>query len=332
MSEQAMQRVEASKPREITRPQMQATTPRRRQYRRGVGRATPYVLLAPALVLFAALFITPLVYAVYLSLHGSRVASSNTGFGVARSVFVGLANYTSALRNRELYAGFERLGIYALMVIPITQGLALLFALLLDSARSRMQKFTRLAIFVPYAVPGVTAGIMWGFLYLPETSPANYLLSHLGVQHLNLLSSHWIYPALANIVIWESLGFNMIVLYTGLRAAPQEIYEAAVMDGCGEIQLALKVKVPLLRQSLALTVLFSLIATLQTYSEPTTVSAMTTTVSSTFFPLMTVYRYGFSTSQPNEAAAMAILIATATMVVSFLVLRVVQSRTARQDS
>lgn len=316
----------------MSRPQVQAATPGRRQRRRGVSRTTPYVLLAPALFLFAALFIAPLGYAVYLSLQGSRVANSITGFGVARTVFVGLANYTSALRNGQLYAGFERLGIYALMVIPITQGLALLFALLLDSARSRMRKFTRLAIFVPYAVPGVTAGIMWGFLYLPQTSPVNYLLGYLGVHNLNLLSSHWIYAALANVVIWESLGFNMVVLYTGLRAAPQEIYEAAVMDGCGEVRLALRVKVPLLRQTIALTMLFSLIATLQTYSEPTTLSAMTTTISSTFFPLMTVYRYGFTTGQPNEAAAMAILIAAATMIASFAALRAVRSRTAGREA
>ena len=102
------------------------------------------------------------------------------GFGRREEVFVGLENYRSALTDPELYDGLQRLGIYALLVVPAMLGLALLFALLLDLPGVRAAGFSRIAIFLPYAVPGVVATLLWGFLYLPEVSPLHHVVEALG--------------------------------------------------------------------------------------------------------------------------------------------------------
>jgi multiple sugar transport system permease protein len=295
-------------------------------------RPTPYVLLAPAVLLFVLFFAIPLGYAVYLSLFAQRASSDPSGFGVAHNAFVWLANYADVFRDSELLASFERLGLYALITIPFTMGFALVFALLLDSARIKFERFSRMAIFMPYAVPGAIAGIMWGFLYLPTTSPVNTVLSHLGVDNVNLLGKHAVFGALANTAVWGVLGFNMIIIYTGLRAISSEIYDSARVDGCSEIRLALRIKIPMIVPSLVLTGLFALIGTLQTYTEPTVIAPLTTSISSTFFPLMNVYRDAFTTNQTNLSAAMSIVIAAGTLILSMILLRLVSSRAFAQEA
>ncbi|WP_433887552.1 carbohydrate ABC transporter permease [Streptomyces sp. CA-111067] len=302
-----------------TEPAPAGSRPRRPRSR--ADTAAPYVLLVPAAALFVCFFLIPLGYAVYLSLRGPRVTPSANGFGMIHTRFVGLLNYSRAFQDHIWLASFQRLLIYAVITIPLTLGGALLFALLLDAARARLVRFTRLCLLLPYAVPGVIAGIMWGFLYLPDTSPATSAASGIGWHHLNLLSPTMLYSSLANIAVWGALGFNMIILFTGLRATPAEVYDSARIDGCGEIRLAWRIKIPLIAPSLTLAGLFSLIGTLQAYSEPTVLAPLTTSISSTYFPMMNVQRDAFATNQPNLASAMAMIIALGTMIVSAVVLR-----------
>jgi multiple sugar transport system permease protein len=306
----------------------QADLPQKARRPRGGGvrqRNVPYLFILPAAVLFTAFFLIPIGYAIYLSFLGSKVTGGG-GYGTKQEVFVGLENYLGVFADPELLAGLGRLLQYGVITIPITLGGALLFALLMDAPRARFVGATRTAIFIPYAVPGIIASIMWGFLYLPSTSPLNYILKFFGLDPINLLSSSWVIPALANISVWGGLGFNMIILYTALRSLPQEVYDAARIDGCSEWQLALKIKIPLIAPSLVLTSLFSLIGTLQVYSEPTTLRPLTSAITSTFFPLMKVYRDAFTNDQPYPAAAMAVVITIGTLVVSMILLRAVQGK------
>ncbi|MCW8221311.1 carbohydrate ABC transporter permease, partial [Streptomyces griseolus] len=152
------------------------------------------------------------------------------GKGARDEIWAGLANYTDALSDSELLHGTLRILGYGLIVVPVMLGLALLFALLLDTDRLRLRGFSRLAIFLPYAIPGVVAALMWGFLYLPDVSPFHFLLDKAGLPRPDLLDGGPLYLALANIAVWGGTGFNMIVIYTSLRAIPAEIFEAARLD------------------------------------------------------------------------------------------------------
>ncbi|MFD0598341.1 carbohydrate ABC transporter permease [Catellatospora coxensis] len=213
---------------------------------------------------------------------------------------------------------------YATMVLALMLGLALLFALLLDSARVRLARFSRIAIFLPYAVPGVVATLLWGFLYLPSLSPIHATLRAFGVEGVDLLSPSTVMFSMVNVAIWGGTGFNMLVLYTQLRAIPRDYYEAARIDGAGELAIALRVKVPILAPALVLTTVFSIIATIQVFTEPMTLRPISNAVSSTWSPLMKVYRDAFVTGDLYSAAATSLVIAAISVVPSLLFMRLVR--------
>ncbi|GAA2075916.1 carbohydrate ABC transporter permease [Microbacterium hatanonis] len=288
-------------------------------------RVAPWMFLAPALILFVMFLIVPIGYAIYLSVMQLR--SSGGAFGIRRQTFVGLDNYIATLTDPELLASLGRLGIFAIISVPLTLGLALMFALLLDLPRVRFQRFSRLAIFLPYAVPGVIGALLWGFLYLPRTSPVSYALAAVGLPSIDFLNGSWLYLSLSNIAVWAGVGFNMIVMYTALRSIPAELYEAAKIDGANEWQIAWRIKVPLLTPALILTFLFSIIATLQAYSEPTTLRAMSNSISFNFFPLMKIYRDAFNLDNTSGAAAASVILALGTLIISLGLLRLLQRRT-----
>ncbi|MDT0344837.1 carbohydrate ABC transporter permease [Streptomyces litchfieldiae] len=298
----------------------------------GARRRAPFAFLAPAVILFALFFALPIGYAVYLSLRTIEVQGLGLGSGARQEVWAGLSNYTDALGDSELLAGAARVGVYGLIVVPLMLGLALLFALLLDADRVRGRRFSRLVIFLPYAVPGVIAALLWGFLYLPSVSPLHHVLNSLGLPEPDLLGGNALFIALSNIAVWGGTGFNMIVIYTALRALPAEVHEAAKLDGCSQLQIALRVKIPMVAPSLVLTFFFSIIATLQVFSEPTTLRPLTNSVSSTWSPLMKVYRDAFDGGDIHSAAATAVIIAVVTLLLSFGFLRAVGSRNRQETA
>src|SRR5699024_7043374 len=132
-------------------------------------------------------------------------------------------------------------------------GLALLFPLLLDSGRARWRRLGRTAIRLPYAAAAVVPSPLSGFPYLPATSPAHCLAEAAGGSLPDVRSPQRGLLAIANIGIWGGTGFNMVVLYTSLRSVPRELYEAATLDGCSELQTAVRVKVPMILPSLIMT-------------------------------------------------------------------------------
>ncbi|WP_086664559.1 carbohydrate ABC transporter permease [Lentzea kentuckyensis] len=292
------------------------------------ARLAPYGFLTPAIILFGLFFALPIGYAVYLSLHSLQVRGLGLGRNARAEVWVGLDNYTAALTDPELLAGAGRVLRYGAMLVPAMLGLALLFALLLDLPRTRFRAFSRLAIFLPYAVPGIIATLLWGFLYLPSVSPGYFLLDAAGWSGPDLLQGDGLFLALTNIAVWGGTGFNMIVIYTALRAIPPDLYESARLDGCSEAQIAWRIKIPLVRPSLVLTFFFSTIATLQVFAEPMTLRPLTNSLPSTWSPYMKVYRDAFVQGGLYSAAATAVVIALVTLLLSFGFLKLVNRRAA----
>lgn len=292
-------------------------------------RIAPWLFVAPAVVLALGLLAAPLAYTLWLSFQGRKISGS--GLGVAQEVFVGFENYARTLSSGDLFAGFGRMLLYAGISVPITMALALVFALLLDNASTRLGRFSRIAIFVPYAVPGVIAALMWGFLYLPGVSPILAIFKALGLDQPDLMGQGSIFFAIANISIWGSVGFNMVILYTSLRGLPQELHDSARLDGCSEIQLALRIKLPLIVPGVILTGLFTVIGALQVFSEPNTVMTLTNSIGSDWVPMMLVYRDAFVTNDLYGASATAIVITAITLLASLGLLKLLQRRAFGED-
>jgi multiple sugar transport system permease protein len=285
-------------------------------------RVAPYVFVAPAVVLFALVLLIPIGYTLYLSFQKSQVSGLGLGAGARRQVFAGLSNYSAGLTDPVFLSSLLRVVIYSLILVPVMLCLALLFALLLDAQRVRFQRFSRLAIFLPYSVPIVIASLLWGFMYLPTVSPFPVILAKVGLSMPNLFTTHVALLSVANIGVWGGTGFNMIVLYTALRVVPRELYEAARIDGASQVQVSLRIKIPLIAPALVLTGVFSMIATLQVFNEPQVLYPLTNTISPDWMPLMRIYDLAFNENNSYSAAALSVVIAAVMFALSYGLLRV----------
>jgi multiple sugar transport system permease protein len=271
------------------------------------------LFVAPFLVLFLVLFLAPLCYAAYLSLFQSRLIGGTT--------FVGLDNYLTAVKDPLLIRGVARVATFFLVQVPVMLVLALLFALALDSGLLRFARVVRLGIFVPYAVPSVVATLMWGYLYGPDYGPFAQLSRALHLPAPGFLSGGWMLGSLANIVTWEFVGYNMILLYAALRAIPHELYEAAAVDGAGAWRVAWSIKLPALRPALLLALVFSVIGSFQLFNEPNLLQRLAPDViDSAYTANLYAYSLAFTSQQLNYAAAVSFLLGLVIVIVSYAVL------------
>ncbi|WP_426300824.1 carbohydrate ABC transporter permease [Arthrobacter sp. R-11] len=272
----------------------------------GTGGRTAALFLFPFFAVFAVAMIAPVVYSLVLSFYAQQ--KSGLGFGGAKTSFVGLENYVQVFQSETFTGGLGRLALYCLIYIPCMVGGAVVFALLLDATVARARKLFQLLVFLPHAVPGVIAALIWAYLYTPGVSPLVQALQSGGIQ-LNFLDAHLVLPSIVNIAVWEWTGYNVIILFTALQAVPREILEAARVDGAGEIRAALSIKFPLILPALSVIILFTVIGTLQLFTEPSIISKATASVTSTWVPNLWAYDAAFNRHNLNQAAAASIIIA-----------------------
>jgi multiple sugar transport system permease protein len=293
--------VDSSRP-----PRRRSTSSQRRQW----GAA--YVLVLPFFVIFVAMLVVPLLYAGYLSFFKTRLVG-----GVS---FAGFENYTRALTDPSFLGGVGRMALFLVTQVPFMLVLALFFALALDSGMMRLAKFTRMAIYVPYAVPGVVATLMWGYLYGPDFGPFAQVADWFGAPPPAFFSQTGMLFSIMNIVNWEFIGYNMIILYAALRSIPSELYEAARVDGASEARIAWSIKIPAIRPALLLTIIFSVIGTFQLFNEPKLMSALAPTVIGTdWSPNLYAYNLAFVNQDTNYAAAVAFILGAVIAILSYVV-------------
>jgi multiple sugar transport system permease protein len=302
---------------------------RPRKKRRASGTLTwaSGSLLLPFAVLFVLFFLLPIAYAIVQSFLRSE--SGGLGLGVPTTKFVGFANYIQAITDPEFGAGLGRIALFAIINIPITICMALLFALLLDVSSMPFKGFFRIVYFLPYAIPGIVGGILWAFLYSPSLSPYSQILGAVGGGQINFLSPQVVLFSIANIVIWEFAGYNMLILTASLNALPTDQFEAARIDGCGRVREAFLIKIPQIAPAIIMTVLFAIIGTLQLFNEPLILSLITKSVTTTYTPNLMAYTEAFSNNNTYLAAAISIILAVITAICSFIFLTVVNRRAAR---
>ncbi len=285
------------------------------------NRSVPYVMLAPFVLLFFGFFLYPFFYAFYLSLFASRMGHSH---------FVGLSNYVLALKDGSFWHSIETVAKYGILQLFTMLLLALILALLLDSPIVKGKATFRLLYFLPYAVPAVIAALMWGFLYAPQLDP---LLNVLAIfnhgKPVDVLSPGNLLYSIVNIVVWEWTGYNMTLYFAGLTSLPLEIYDAAKIDGCTEIQTALRIKLPLLRPIIIFTWILSIIGAFQLFNEPFILSSITT-VPSDYTPNMYIYNMAFAYNNFNYSATLSFFLAFVTLVASLVFLYFTSGEQRRQ--
>ncbi len=284
------------------------------------NKLTPYLFLAPFMLAFGLFFILPVVYSVYLSFQKTvrQLDSPPT------DVFAGFENYLRVFSDGDFLRSFANILIFGLIQVPIMLIFATIFALVIDETTGALSKIFRTAIYIPYTIPGVIAGLLWGFLYSKNLSPLNYTLINAGRDPVNFIDSNLVMFAIGNIVTWTWTGYNAITLYANLQSVPRELYEAATVDGATGWNVIRYIKLPLLRPALMLTLIFSVIGTAQIFSEPFVLRGIGF-IPVNITPNTYIYQVASQDANYSYAAALAVVLALVTFSCSAVFLRYVNS-------
>lgn len=306
-------------------PPAAAAAPREKSRRRRGMRTTTRQwaglgFVAPFLVVFALTFLAPVAYSIYLSLFRNKLVGGNS--------FVGIDNYLQAFTDPKFLEGALRVSLFLAVQVPIMLALALVAALAIDSRRLAGSSLFRIGLFLPYAVPGVVAVLMWGFMYSERMGLAGNINDFLGFDLVTPFTQQWILVAIGNIVTWEFVGYNMLIFYSALRSIPGDIYEAAALDGAGQFRIMWSIKLPALRGAIVIATIFSIIGSFQLFNEPNILRPLAQSIITTYFtPNMYAYNLSFFGQQVNYAATVAIVMGVVTAVIAY----VVQLRGNRQE-
>ncbi|MEU1299703.1 carbohydrate ABC transporter permease [Streptomyces shenzhenensis] len=275
-------------------------------------------LMTPFFALLVTVFLIPVGTAVYLSFFSAD--EPGLGFGPERTVFVGLRGYLAVLTDPTFLGGLATVALYCLVYIPVMVAGALALALLLDSGVVRLRAWAQLGLFLPHAVPGIIAALIWLYLYTPGISPVIELFARADIT-IDFLGLHTVIPSIVNIALWSNLGYNMVIFYAALQAVPREVLEASVVDGAGPVRTALQVKTPLIRASIVMVAMFTLIWALQLFTEPVLLSQSSPMINSRFSPSMYIYDAAFTRNNYGLAAAASVILLLCTIALSYAVTR-----------
>lgn len=263
------------------------------------------------MLLFIFFFLLPLGYALWTSLFADRL--------VGGVVFVGAQNYLTVFKDANFWSGLRNVLLLLVVQVPIMLGLALILALLLDSRILRLKTLFRLGFFLPYAIPSVIGALLWGYLYSSHFGPFVQIAGWFHTSAPGFLTDNGILASIGNMVTWEFTGYNMIVMYAALQAVPAELYDAALVDGASGWDIARYVKIPLIAPAIVVTIVFSIIGTLQLFNEPQILFVSAPNIILDHFtPNLYAYNLAFTDQQYNYSAAVSFTLGAIVFAFSYI--------------
>ncbi len=265
--------------------------------------------MAPFTIAFGLVFLVPILVSIRSAFYTQAPAGGGLyGGGALVEKFAGLDNFADAVTNGAFWLGMARVVGYAAFQIPVMLLLALALALLLDSYLVRRPGGFRLSFFLPFAIPGIIAAVMWLYLYDPDISPFMRYLP----AGTDLMSSNVILFSMANMTTWTYTGYNMLIFLAALQAIPHDLYEAARLDGASGLRIATSIKIPILRPAALLAALLSIIGTIQLFNEPVVLEAVNPWMGKDYTPMMLAYNSMTGLVSPSgtgPASAISLLMA-----------------------
>jgi multiple sugar transport system permease protein len=284
-------------------------------------RKTAFLFLAPFLTVFVAFYLAPVAYAIYLSLFIKK----RVGLGPAKEIFGGLTNYARAVQDADFLNGLKNMFLFGIVQIPVMLGLAILVALLLDQSRGWFVRVCRTVYFMPYGIPTAIGALIWGYMYAPNLSPFNQILSALHHATIDFLAPNLVLFSIGNIVTWTWTGYNMITLFAALQNIPKELFEAARVDGATGWAIIRYIKIPLVIPTIRLLFIFSVIGTSQLFTEALVLRPLGY-VADNITPNLYLYLTAARDANYSYAGALAILLGVLVFALSGAFLRRAGSR------
>ena len=287
------------------------------------------VRCSPALLLFLAFTVFPLLFGFLISLYNWRIVPRE---------FLGLGNYTPTLaRTSEMWPALGTTIVYSLLSVPVQLSIALVLAYLLFQ-KIRAKGFFRLAMFLPYVTSTVASAAVWARLYSPDIGIINQILKGLGLEPLKwLLENKGILTLIANqlgvtlpagvtgpslalvaVIIyttWVFVGYDMTIFLAGLGNIPGELYEAAKIDGASGWSLFRNITLPLLSPTTFFLTLITIIGTFKAFNH---IWVMTQGDYGTTTASLLIYGQMYEFQRAGYASALAFLLFTVILIVTIL--------------
>jgi len=293
------------------------TRGRRHSAERRRRTLTAYAFMAPSLIILGVFIVYPMVESLRISFRDYSVLGADT--------FVGLDNYRQLIHDGAFTNALGNTLVYAAITTPVSVGLALLLAMLLNNNIPFRGVF-RAAIFLPVVVSLAIAAIAWAFLVDPDIGVIPYWLDKIGIDSGNgLRSPGWAMTWVIVVGIWKNVGFYMVMYLAGLQSIPKEFYEAAATDGATLWQRFRNITWPLLSNTTMFVFVIAAIAALQAFDQ-----IFVMTHGGPFFQtetlVMLVYRKGFQEFQMGYASAIAWALVVIVFVLSLVQIRFFNKR------
>jgi len=265
-----------------------------------------WMLLAPGLAAILVLFLVPIAAAFLLSLTDFDIYALGSLDTVR---FVGLRNYASLLRDPLLWKAMRNTALFLFVGGPLTLGVALAAALLLNSRAARLKGLFRTIFFAPYVTTLVAVAVVFRYLYHPRFGLIDRGLALFGVAPIDWLGDpRWAMPAIILLAVWKNFGYATILLVAGLQAIPESLYEAARIDGAGWWQTLRKVTLPLLAPTLLFLGVITTIGYFQFFAEPYVMTDGGKPLNATLSVGLLMYKAGFRWWSMGYAASVAFVL------------------------
>jgi raffinose/stachyose/melibiose transport system permease protein len=291
------------------------TVSRQARKRRWIG----LLFLSPALLLYGVIVLVPLLQTVNYSFYKWD--------GVSEPTWVGLRNYLEFGRDPRMYAAFGHVLVLILMFGLIPLGLGLISAALLSRAKIRGEGIYRWFLFLPQVLTSVVVAIIWKRIYAPD-GPLNSLLRGVGLGHLtrNWLGDFtWALPSLGMIGVWGGFGFTMVLFLAGILAIPDELYEAARLDGSTRWQEFWLITLPSLRGQMAIALTLTITGALRTF-DMVYITTQGGPGTATTTPALLLYQLAFVNPDVGRASATGVVLAVLCLAIAVGITRIMENK------
>ena len=261
-----------------------------------------WVFAGPALAVIAVFFALPVLAALALSLTDFDIYALADGDNLR---FVGFGNYLDLMQNPLFWQALGNTFYFVLVGVPLSIALSLGAALLLHSRLGIFKPFFRTAYFAPVVTTVVAVAVVWRYLFHTRYGLVNWALAGLGIEPVDWLGDpDWAMPTIILFAVWKNFGYNMIIFLAGLQAIPEDLYEAARIDGASRWRQFLHVTLPMLGPVMLMVAILTLSGYFQLFAEPY-VMTQGGPLQSTVSVLYLMYEEGFKWWNLGNASAVA---------------------------
>lgn len=284
-----------------------------------------WAFVTPALLLIGIFFAIPVLGAFVLSFTDFDIYSVGD-FQSTR--FIGLANYRDLATAPLFWTATKNTLYFVVIGGPLSAAVSLAAALLVNAKLVRFRPFFRSAFFAPWVTTLVAMALVWRYIYHPQYGLLNAALGVVGIGPIDWLgTTTWAMPSLILLSVWKNFGYNMLVFLAGLQSIPEELYEAAALDGAGAWRRFRHVTLPMLGPTFIFVGVVTMIASFQVFSEPY-VMTQGGPLKSTLTLVLFMYEQGFRWWRLGYSAAIAVVLFCLTLLGTLVQFRL-QARAAR---